>query len=150
MLLLIGTKRCSLIWAYFEYINSLLEKDAHDRIFRKNRSYISGDNGSSLNVTIRMKIIALTNITVIETSVSALYLSIHYLIFNFPLLCTSSWRFEMCLPPIEIFIEFSPDDQITPKLFSSLNDTNIYISSNKRMLNRAIPMEVRFNTFPLL
>ena len=58
--------------------------------FEKNASNIPVDNGSSLNVTIRMKILALTNITLIETSVLVLYLSIHYLIFNFPLLCASS------------------------------------------------------------
>ena len=31
----------------------------------------------------------------------------------------------------------------------SINSTYIYISSLKRMLNRPISMEVRFNTFPL-
>ena len=96
-----------------------------------------------------MKIIALSNITVLETSVLALYLLVHYLIFNLPLLCTSSWQFEIRLPPIYIVIEFSPDDQIQPKLFVSINRIDIYISSYKRMLNRAISMEVRFNTFPL-
>ena len=115
----------------------------------KNTSYIPVDNGSSLNVPITIKIIALTNITLIETSVSVLYLSIHSLIFNFPLLCTSSWRFEICLPVMYDPIEFSPDIQITPKLFVSINSTDIYISSYKRLLNRSIPMEVRFNTFPL-
>ena len=88
------------IWSSFNYLNSLLVKDTHDRIFRKNTSYIPVDNGSSLNITIRIKIIVLTNRTLIETSVSVLYLSIHSLIFNLPLLCTSSWRFEICLPPI--------------------------------------------------
>ena len=117
--------------------------------FKKNTSYIPVDNGSSLNVTISIRIIALTNITLIETSVLVLYLSIHSLIFNFPLLCTSSWRFEICLPVIYDPIEFSPDDQITPKLFSSLNSKNICISSIKFVLNKPISMEVRFNTFPL-
>jgi hypothetical protein len=37
-------------------------------------SKIPGDNGSSLNVTITIKIIALTNITLIETSVPVVYL----------------------------------------------------------------------------
>jgi hypothetical protein len=43
--------------------------------FRKNMSNILGDNGSSLNITITItiKIIALTNITLIETSVLAVY-----------------------------------------------------------------------------
>ena len=143
-------KKFWFIWWNFKYLNSLLEKDTHDRIFGKNTSYIHVDNGSSLNVPIPIKIIALTTITLIETSVLVLYLSIHSLIFNFPLLCTSSWRFEICLPPMYNLIEFSSNNQITPKLFSSLNSTNIYISSYKRMLNRAISMEVRFNTFPLL
>ena len=102
------------IWSCFNYLNSLLEKDAHDRIFRKNTSYIPGDNGSSLNVPITMKIIALPNIIVIEISVLALYLLVHHLIFNLPLLCTSSWRFKFCLPVIYIVIEFSPNDQIQP------------------------------------
>jgi hypothetical protein len=37
------------------------------------------------------------NITLIETSVLALYLLVYYLIRNPPLLCTSSWRFEISL-----------------------------------------------------
>jgi hypothetical protein len=41
--------------------------------FRKNTSKIPGDNGSSLNIPITIKIIALTNITLIETSVSVVY-----------------------------------------------------------------------------
>jgi hypothetical protein len=41
--------------------------------FRKNMSKIPGDNGSSLNITITIKIIALTNIRLIETSVSVGY-----------------------------------------------------------------------------
>jgi hypothetical protein len=36
-------------------------------------SKIPGDNGSSLNILITLKIIALTNITLIETSVLAVY-----------------------------------------------------------------------------
>jgi hypothetical protein len=148
LVLLTSTKNLGLIGSIFKYLSSLLVKDTHDRIFRKNTSYIPVDNGSSLNVTIRIKIIALTNITVIETSVLALYLLVHYLIFNIPLLCTSSWRFEIRLPPIYIVIEFSPDDQIQPKLFVLVKSTDIYISSHKLLLNRSIPMEVRFNTFP--
>ena len=130
------------------YLNSLLVKDTHGRIFRKNRSNMPVDNGSSINVTIRIKIIALTNIILLETSVLVLYLSINYLIFNFPLLCTSSWQFEICLPPIQILIEFSPDIQIQPKLFPLIKRTNIYISSHNLLLDRSISMEVRFNTFP--
>jgi hypothetical protein len=41
--------------------------------FRKNMSNIPGDNGSSLNITITIEIISLTNITLIETSVLAVY-----------------------------------------------------------------------------
>jgi hypothetical protein len=36
-------------------------------------SKIPGDDGSSLNITITIKIIALINITLIETSVLAVY-----------------------------------------------------------------------------
>jgi hypothetical protein len=43
------------------------------RYFRKNMSKIPADNGSSLNKLITIKIIALTNITLIETPVSVLY-----------------------------------------------------------------------------
>jgi hypothetical protein len=78
------------ICAIFEYIISLLVKDTHDRIFRKNTSNIPVGNGSSLNITIPIKIIALTNIRIIKTTVLLLYLLVHYLIFNLPLLCTSS------------------------------------------------------------
>ena len=117
--------------------------------FEKNMSYIPVDNGSSLNVAIRMKIITFTYIIVIETSVLALYLLVHYLIFNFPLLCTSSWRFKIRLPVIYIVIEFSPDDQIQAKFFVSINGTKIYISSIKFVLNGAILIELRFITFPL-
>jgi hypothetical protein len=41
--------------------------------FRKNMSNIPDDNGSSLNITITVKIIALTYITLLETSVLAVY-----------------------------------------------------------------------------
>ena len=37
--------------------------------FEKNASYIPVGNGSSLNIPITITIIALTNITIIETSV---------------------------------------------------------------------------------
>jgi hypothetical protein len=61
------------IWAIFKYINSLLEKETNDRIFSKNMPKIPGDNGSSLNKLIAIKIIALTNITLIETYVPVVY-----------------------------------------------------------------------------
>ena len=121
---------------------------AYISIFVPNTSNMPVENGCSLNIPITIKIIALTNITLIETSVLALYLLVHSLIFNFPLLCTSSWRFEICLPVIYDLIAFSPNDQIQPKFFTFVKSTNIYILSYKRMLNRAISMEVRFNTFP--
>jgi hypothetical protein len=57
------------ITAIFEYINSLLVKETHDTIFQKKTSNIPVDNGSSLNIPIPIKIIALTNRTLIETSV---------------------------------------------------------------------------------
>jgi hypothetical protein len=51
-----------------------LTKETHDTIFsKKNMSKIPGDNGSSLNIPITIKIIALPNITLIETSVSVVY-----------------------------------------------------------------------------
>jgi hypothetical protein len=88
------------ISAIFEYINSLLVKARIILIFRKKTSNIPVGNGSSLNIPITMKIIALTNRTLIETSVLLLYPLLYYLIFKSPLLCTSSWRFEICLPSL--------------------------------------------------
>jgi hypothetical protein len=41
--------------------------------FRKNMSKIPVDNGSSLSKLITLKIITLTNVTLIETSVLAVY-----------------------------------------------------------------------------
>jgi hypothetical protein len=61
------------IWANFKYINSLLAKRQMIGYFWKNMSNIPGDNGSSLNKLITLKIIALTNITVTKTSVSVVY-----------------------------------------------------------------------------
>jgi hypothetical protein len=57
------------ITSIFKYINSLLVKETHDLIFQKKMSNIPVDNGSSLNIPITIKIIALTNRTLIETSV---------------------------------------------------------------------------------
>ena len=51
---------------------------AYILIFVPNTSNMPIDNECSLNIPITIKIIALTNKTVIETSVLALYLSIHY------------------------------------------------------------------------
>jgi hypothetical protein len=51
--------------------------------------------------------------------------------------------------PIHPHIEFSPNDQNTLKLFLSIKRTNNYILSDKFVLYRLIPMEVRFDTFPL-
>jgi hypothetical protein len=61
------------IRAIFKHINSLLEKRHMIEYFRKNMPNIPVDNGSSLNITITLEIIALTNITLIETSVLAVY-----------------------------------------------------------------------------
>jgi hypothetical protein len=113
------------------------------RYFRRKMSNIPVDNGSSLNIPITIKIIALTNRTLIETSVLVVYLILYYMIFNPPLLCTSSWQFENRLPSLYILIEFSPNDQNTLKLFVSIKRTNIYILSDKFVLNRPVPMEVR-------
>jgi hypothetical protein len=77
------------IRAIFEYINSLLVKALIILIFRKKTSNMPVDNGSSLNVPMTIKIIALTNRTLIETSVLVVYLLLYYLNFNLPLLCTS-------------------------------------------------------------
>jgi hypothetical protein len=60
-------------WANFKYINSLLARRRMIGYFRKNTSKIPVDNGSSLNKLITLKIIALTIITLIETSVSVVY-----------------------------------------------------------------------------
>jgi hypothetical protein len=60
------------IGAIFKYINSRTRRDTLYRYFRKNTSKIPGDNGSSLNKLITLKIIALTNITLIEKSVLVL------------------------------------------------------------------------------
>jgi hypothetical protein len=57
--------------------------------FRKKTSNIPVDNGSSLNIPITVKIIVLTDITLIDTSLLVVYLLLYYLIFNPPLLCTS-------------------------------------------------------------
>jgi hypothetical protein len=46
-------------------------------------------------------------------------------------------------------IECSPNDQIPPKHFVSINSTNIYIPSDKFVLQKSISMELPFNTFPL-
>jgi hypothetical protein len=112
-------------------------------------SKIPVDNGSSLNKLITLKVISLTNITLIETSVPVVYLLVYYSIYYPPLLCTSCDVSKICLPPICNPITFFPDDQIPPKLFVSINSTDIYISSNKFVMNGPISMEVRFNTFPL-
>jgi hypothetical protein len=57
----------------FKHINSLLGKRHMIRYLQKNMSKIPVDNGSSLNKLIRLKIIALTNVTLIETSVLVVY-----------------------------------------------------------------------------
>jgi hypothetical protein len=55
---------------------------------------------TSGNSPITLKIIALTNITVIKTSVSVVYLLVYYSIYYPPLLCTSCGSSKICLPPI--------------------------------------------------
>jgi hypothetical protein len=119
------------------------------QIFSKNVSKIPVDNGSSLNIPITITIITLTNITLIETSVPVVYLLVYYSIYYSPLLCTSCDVSKIYLPPIYNPVAFSPNDQISSKPFVSINSIDIYISSGKFVLNGAISMEVRFNTFPL-
>jgi hypothetical protein len=51
------------------------------------------------------------------------------------------WRFEICLPSLHILIEFSPNDQNTPKLFVPFKRTNIYISSSKQIDNHGGSIE---------
>jgi hypothetical protein len=96
--------------AIFKYKNSLLVKARIILIFRKKTSNIPVNNGSSLNISITIKIIALTSRTLIETSVLLLYLLLYYLIFNLSLLCTSCGDSKICLPSLYILIEFSPND----------------------------------------
>jgi hypothetical protein len=112
-------------------------------------SKIPGDNGSSLSKIITVKIITLTNITPIETSVLLVYPGFVHSIYYPPLLCTSCDVSKICLPPMYNIIESSPDDQIQPKLFALINSTNIYISSDKFVMNGPISMELQFSIFPL-
>jgi hypothetical protein len=110
---------------------------------KQNTSKIPSDNGTSLNKLITQKIIALTHITLIETYVSVVYLLVYYLIYYPPLLCTSCDVSKIYLPPIYNPIAFSPNDQIPPKLFVPIiNSTDIYILSDKFVLNRSISMGV--------
>jgi hypothetical protein len=71
------------------------------RYFRKKASNIPVDNGSSLNIPITIKIIALANITLIETSVLVVYLLLYYLVFLSSYLMHLLWRFEN-LPAIPV------------------------------------------------
>ena len=60
----VGRKKCGLIWWNFNYLNSLLEKDTHhDWIFRRKKTR------PTYPVPITVKIISLTSITMLETSV---------------------------------------------------------------------------------
>jgi hypothetical protein len=61
------------IWVIFKYIYLLTRIDTWYGYFRKNMSNIPGDNGSSLNKLKTLQIIALADITLIETSVSVVY-----------------------------------------------------------------------------
>jgi hypothetical protein len=47
-------------------------------------------------------------------------------------------------------IECSPNDQIQPKLFVSINSIDIYISSGKFVMNGAISMEVSIQYIPIV
>jgi hypothetical protein len=137
------------IWVNFKHINSLLGKRRMIAYFRKNISKIPGDNGSSLKKLITLKINVLPNITITKTSVLVVNPWFLYSVYYPPLLCTSCDVSKICLPSIYIPIECSPNDQTPPKLFVSINSTDIYISSCKFVLNKSISMEIWFNTFPL-
>jgi hypothetical protein len=54
-----------LIWAKIKHINSLLAKRHMIQYFRKNMSKIPGDNNNNIHI--------LTHITLIETSILAVY-----------------------------------------------------------------------------
>jgi hypothetical protein len=106
-------------------------------------SKIPVDNGSSLNKLITLKLNVPANITLIERSVSVVYLLVYYSIYYPHLLCTSCDVSKICLPPMYIPIAFSPNDQIPPKFCVSINSTNIYISSDKFVLIESISGKVR-------
>jgi hypothetical protein len=99
-------------------------------------SKIPGDNGSSVNKLITLKINVLANITLIETSVSVVYLSVYYSIYYSPLLYAHLGTFrKVYLPPMyNPIIESSYNDQIQLELFVSIDSTDIYISSSKFVL----------------
>ena len=82
--------------------------------FFQNTSNIPVDNGSCLNIAITIKIIALNNTTVIDTSVSVLYLLLYYSIRNPPLLCTSCDISKFDSLCIRTSLENSPSVQINP------------------------------------
>jgi hypothetical protein len=106
-------------------------------------------NQNPVNKLITLKINVLANITITKTSVLVVYLLVYHSIYYPPLLCTSCDVSKICLSPMYNVVEFSPNDQIQPKLFVSINSADIYISSDKFVLNKSIYMELRFNTFPL-
>ena len=65
------------------------------------------------------------------------------------LICPGGSEFEICLPSLYNLIEFPSNDQIQSKLFVFIISTNIYISSDKFVLNRPILMELPI-TFPIV
>ena len=110
---------------------------------RKYMPNIPVENGSSFNEPITIKIIALTNVIMIETSILLLYPLLYYLIHNPSLLCTSCDNSKICLPSLYKLTEFLPTDQSQPDHFFAVNNTNIKISSVKFVFYWPIFMEVR-------
>jgi hypothetical protein len=60
-------------WVNFKHINAFLRKRHMIEYFWKNMSKIPGENGSSLNKQITLKINVLANITITKTSVLVVY-----------------------------------------------------------------------------
>ena len=98
---------------------------------RKYVPNIPVDNGSYFNEPITIKIIALTYVVMMETSLILLYSLLYHSIHNPSLLCTSCDDSKICLPSLYKLTDFPPTDQIQPDHFYSINRTNIQISSGK-------------------
>jgi hypothetical protein len=72
-------------------------------------SKIPGDNGSSLNKLITLKINVLANIKITKTSVLVVYLLVYYSVYYPPLLCASCDDSKIYLPSMYNVIEFFPN-----------------------------------------
>jgi hypothetical protein len=87
----------------------------------KNMPNIPVDNGFSFKALIIKPTRWFINITMIDYSLSLLYLLLCSSICNPPLLCTSYGNPKMCLPSIYNLTNFPPTDQIQPHLFIPIN-----------------------------